>query len=63
MACIHYGHCRRDPDTGEVLCHQCGGWRDSCPMDGADDDEDGILVNANNTNNNNYNNKEDEDEE
>ena len=57
MICRHYGHCRIDPDTGEVLCHH--GWRDSCPMDGVEEDEDGVLVNTNNTNNNN----EDEDEE
>lgn len=57
MICRYYGHCPRDPDTGEVLCHH--GWRDSCPMDGVEEDEDGVLVNTNNTNNNN----EDEDEE
>lgn len=56
MICRYYGHCPRDPDTGEVLCHH--GWRDSCPMDGVEEDEDGILVNTNNTDNN----KEDEDE-
>ena len=57
MICRYYGHCPRDPDTGEVLCHH--GWRDSCPMEGVEEDEDGILVNTDNTNNN----KEDEDEE
>ena len=57
MICRHYGHCRRDPNTGEVLCHH--GWRDSCPMEGVEEDEDGILVDTNNTNNN----EEDEDEE
>jgi len=56
MICRYYGHCPRDPDTGEVLCHH--GWRDSCPMEGVEEDEDGILVNTNNTDNN----KEDEDE-
>ena len=44
MICRYYGHCPRDPDTGEVLCHH--GWRDSCPMEGVEEDEDGILVNT-----------------
>ena len=56
MICRYYGHCPRDPDTGEVLCHH--GWRDSCPMDGVEEDEDGILVNTNNTDNNKENKDE-----
>ncbi len=43
--CRFYGRCRRDPDTGEVLCRD--GWRDSCPMEGVEADEDGFLVNTN----------------
>ena len=50
MICRYYGHCRRDPDTGEVLCHH--GWRDSCPMEGVEEDEDGNLIDTNNTDNN-----------
>ena len=53
--------CRRDPDTGEYLCHRLGRWVPECPMDGVERDEDGFLIDTKTNNENN--NEEDEDEE
>lgn len=50
--------CRRDPDTGEYLCHRVGRWVPECPMEGVERDEDGSLIDTNKKNNN-----EEEDDE